>query len=249
MYQIPDGFVLWLTGLPASGKSMLAQVLHAKLTEQGICTSILDSDMLRVILTPEPDYTPQERNWFYITLTSLAALLAHSGVNVIIAATGNRRTYREAARLRITRFAEVYVVCPLEICQQRDPKGIYAQSRAGEADRVPGIGVPYEPPLLPEVIVDTGQLTPVEAAQVVLTELHTFLIPKNGPARVLQTWQATWPEVRGQLEELIIEQARHDPQFYAYHAEWSMREFERVLHQITRLAEHLHTHTAALAPD
>jgi adenylylsulfate kinase len=171
---LAPGFVLWFTGLPASGKTTLAYALQRKLANANIPTFILDSDEMRAILTPQPRYSPSERDWFYGVLGQFAGLLAKSGVNVLIAATANRRHYRDQARQQITRFAEVYVHCDLETCQQRDPKGIYAQAQEGTAVRVPGIGSSYEPPHQPEVVVDTTLLTVDEGATAVYQQLAAF---------------------------------------------------------------------------
>ena len=103
------GFVLWLTGLPSAGKTCLARELVGLLAERGMAVQILDSDELRRVLTPDPTYSPQERDWFYDTLGYIAALLARNGVPVIVAATAPRRDHRRAARQRVERFAEIYV--------------------------------------------------------------------------------------------------------------------------------------------
>ena len=145
------GFVVWFTGLPASGKTSLAYAMQAALAAQGdIQTVVLDSDELRAVLTPKPTYSAAERDWFYGVMSYLAAWLARDGVNVLIAATANRRRYRDEARRQIARFAEVHVVCSLAECQARDPKGIYKQAQAGEATFVPGVGATYEAPLQAE---------------------------------------------------------------------------------------------------
>ncbi|MFN2243769.1 MAG: adenylyl-sulfate kinase, partial [Anaerolineae bacterium] len=117
------GFALWLTGLPSSGKTTLAHALRRLLAERGIAVQILDSDELRRRLTPNPTYSAEERDWFYNIVTFLAELLTANGVNVLIAATASRQAYRQAARERIARLAEVYVECPPDVCRARDPKG------------------------------------------------------------------------------------------------------------------------------
>lgn len=175
-----SGFAVWLTGLPASGKSSLARELQRLLAERGVQTLILDSDDWRRILTPRPGYTESEREWFYGVIAFLARWVTRGGVNVLIAATAHRRAYRDRARAEIERFAEVYVRCPLEICQHRDPKGIYALAGTGQAERVPGVGVAYEPPLAPEALVDTSRLSPTEAAVAVLEQLHALLELSEG---------------------------------------------------------------------
>ena len=173
----PPGFVLWLTGLPASGKTTLAYALRQKLAANGVPAVVLDSDELRRILTPQPSYDAAERDWFYGVLGQLAGLLAKDGVNVLVAATANRRRYRDQARQQLTRFAEVYVRCDLATCQQRDPKGIYAQAQSGTAVSVPGVGSSYEPPTEPEIAVDTTLLTADEAATAVYHQLASFFQP------------------------------------------------------------------------
>lgn len=167
----PPGFVLWFTGLPASGKTTLAYALRQKLLADGVQAVVLDSDELRRIITPQPNYSASERDWFYGVLGRFARLIAQNGVNVLVAATANRRRYRDQARQQLTRFAEVYVRCDLATCQQRDPKGIYAQAEGGTAVSVPGVGSQYEPPIRPEIAVDTTALTADEAATAVYQQL------------------------------------------------------------------------------
>lgn len=164
-------FVIWFTGLPASGKTTLAHLLRRQLAAQGVHTVVLDSDELRTALTPRPDYSDAERDWFYSVIAYLAAWLANSGVNVLVAATAHRRRYREEARRQIGRFAEVYVQCPVAVCRERDSKGLYRRFEAGQVENVPGLDVPYEPPRAPEAAVDTGQQNPDDAAEAVLRQL------------------------------------------------------------------------------
>jgi adenylylsulfate kinase len=172
MNQHTSGFVIWLTGLPASGKSSLALALKKELECNHIHTIILDANELRLLLTPKPEYTDGERQWLYQAIVGLATLLSRNGDNVIIAATGNRRLYREKARHQIPRFAEVYLCCPLDICQKRDEKGQFLRNEENGADSVPGIGVAYERPFAPEAIVETVTQSPRRAAESVITTLQ-----------------------------------------------------------------------------
>lgn len=155
------GFAIWFTGLPAAGKSTLARALADALAAQDVQTQILDSDELRTVLTPAPDYSPQERDWFYATVAYLAQLLTQNGVNVLVAATAVQRVYRDRAREMLPKFLEVYVRCSLETAMARDEKGTYEQALSGEASTVPGVQIPFEEPLDPEVVVDT-ELVAVE---------------------------------------------------------------------------------------
>lgn len=161
------GFALWLTGLPSSGKSTLARALAGRLRAAGVVVQVLDSDELRKVLTPEPTYTTEERDWFYATLLFIAGLLVENGVNVILAATASRRRYRERARSRLPQFAEIFVYCPVAVCRERDPKGLWAQATQGEIDNLPGAGASYEPPLAPEIRVDTAELSVEETVDLI----------------------------------------------------------------------------------
>ncbi len=168
---VEPGFAIWLTGLPSSGKTTLAYALKHLLIECGVEVQVLDSDDLRRKLTPHPTYSPEERDYFYDLVAFLARLLTDNGVNVLIAATASRRAYREAARARIARFAEVYVDCSPEVCRARDPKGLWKRADEGEITTLPGAGAPYEPPGSPEVRVDTDQHSIEESADQIVDQL------------------------------------------------------------------------------
>jgi adenylylsulfate kinase len=149
-----SGVVVWLTGLPRSGKSTMAQALADELRAAGRATALLDGDEVRATLVPRPGYDPTGRDDFYATLGGLAALLARQGLVVLVAATAHRRAHRDAARARSPRFLEVHVATPIELCRGRDPAGLY---RSAARDALPGVGAAYEPPLAPEVVVtDVG---------------------------------------------------------------------------------------------
>jgi len=165
-------FAVWLTGLPASGKSTVARALAAELGGKGIRAAILESDAIRREIAPNAGYYDAERDAFYATLAYLARALVLHGVPVIVDATANRRTYRDRARDAIPGFLEVHVRCPLAVCQARDPKGIYRRGAEGTAKNVPGLSAPYEPPLLPEVVVDGERDDPAVAAGRIVAELE-----------------------------------------------------------------------------
>ncbi len=167
-----EGFAVWITGLPASGKSTLAAALAAALAESGIDAAVLESDALRKVFTPRPRYDEEEREVFYASLAHVGRLLTAHGVPVIFDATANRRAFRDRARRVIPKFLEVHVACPLAVCVARDPKGIYARSGRGEAANVPGIQADYEAPLHPEVEVRGDVEAPGEAARRVVAALR-----------------------------------------------------------------------------
>jgi adenylylsulfate kinase len=162
------GWALWLTGLPAAGKTTLARALQERLGRVGVAAALLDSDELRPLLSPEAAYGDDGRDEFYLRLTQLARLLTRDGVNVLIAATGNRRDYRVRAAQLLHPFAEVWVRCPLSVCRARDPKGLYAAAEAGAITQLPGVSAEYEAPLAPAVTVDTGRQSAAEAAETIL---------------------------------------------------------------------------------
>ena len=169
-----QGFALWLTGLPASGKSSITRELVKKLEAQSIRAMVLESDEMRKILTPQPEYTPDERDAFYRSLALIGELITRGNTHVIFDATANKRAYRDYARARIPKFVEIYVQCPLEVCRERDPKGIYSRASTGGAATVPGIQTPYEPPNDPEVILDCRS-SPEAGANVILDKLKQLL--------------------------------------------------------------------------
>jgi len=170
-----NGWCVWVTGLPGSGKTTIAKELLKTLREEGIHAQIVSSDMLRKFMTPNPKYTEEEREMVYGALIFTAKVLTENGINVIIDATGNRRRYRELARREIPRFMEAYVKCPLEVCVEREskraddeyaPKGIYKKAFTGESKTVPGIGVPYEESASPEVVIPSDKFNPRRCAEI-----------------------------------------------------------------------------------
>lgn len=165
------GWGLWLTGLPASGKTTVARALKDKLSERGVSAVLLDSDEVQRMLVPNAAYASADREQFYVRLAGFAAWLARAGEHVIIAATGSRRSYRAAARSQIEQFAEVWVSCPAEICRARDPKELYAHVAAGTTTSLPGSDAAYEPPEAAEAIVDTSRQTPEQAVEIVLMSI------------------------------------------------------------------------------
>jgi adenylylsulfate kinase len=161
-------WAIWITGPPGSGKSFLARGTADALRAIGSPVCVLELDEVRQTVTPDALYSAEEREVVYRVLIAMAAELVEAGVPVIIDATGHRRAWRELARERIDRFAEVQLECPVHVCREREryrrdshaPPGIYV--RAGRVGAtVPGVDVPYEPALAPELRLRTD-LVPVE---------------------------------------------------------------------------------------
>ena len=178
-------WAIWITGLPGSGKSSLARAAAAELRREGEPVRVLELDDIRKVLTPRPTYSDVERDAVYRALACMAAILTEVGVPVIIDATAHRRRWRDLARAAITRFAEVQLTCPLSVCEERErtrpvghaPRGIYA--RAGQPGAtVPGVDVPYEPALEPELTIDTST-EDVRAASARIAALGRTLRPER----------------------------------------------------------------------
>jgi len=169
-----NGFAIWITGVPASGKSTITRELVKKLEARGLRTLVLESDVMRAILTPNASYSDEERNAFYRSMAMIGEVIVRSGTNVIFDATGNKRAYRDYARSLIPNFMEVYVLCPIDICMNRDPKGIYGRASAGKTTTVPGLQVAYEPPRNPEVILD-GQSNAEAGSEIIVDHLKQLL--------------------------------------------------------------------------
>ena len=165
MVSKSQAFGVWLTGLPASGKSTVAAELEQHIRKLGINVTVLESDVLRKMLPMAARYDDQDREYFYSSLAFIGRVLIDHGISVIFDATANRRSYRDRAREQIERFLEIYVECPLETCMRRDPKGIYRKAREGKATDVPGLQAVYEPPEHPDLVIHGDRDDPADAAQ------------------------------------------------------------------------------------
>ena len=161
-------FAVWITGLPASGKSTLASELARQVRQLGVEITVLESDVLRKVFSTQQGYDEQDREYFYGSLAFIGCVLTEHGISVIFDATANRRSYRDRAREQIPRFIEVFVDCPLETCIQRDPKGIYRKAREGKASHVPGVQAVYEPPEDPALVIHGDRDVAEDAARRVI---------------------------------------------------------------------------------
>jgi adenylylsulfate kinase len=157
-------FAIWVTGLPASGKSTIVSALQPQLVGLGLMVEVLESDEVRRILTPTPTYSEAERDLFYRALAFIGQKLVAHGVTVVFDATASRRVYRDFAKALIPRFIEVSVECPLAICMERDRKGTYRKGQLGESLTVPGLQSPYEAPITPDLRIDSTTTPSGDAA-------------------------------------------------------------------------------------
>lgn len=168
MTEPRSALVVWITGLPASGKSSLARALVDALRARGCPPLWLDSDAMREILTPLADYSARDRDAFYGVLASLAIQAARGGVPVVVSATAAQRRYRDAARRGVERFVEVWLRCDVEICRARDPKGLYRRAETGVVQELPGVQVVFEEPETPELVFDSGRTPTAQMLDVLL---------------------------------------------------------------------------------
>jgi adenylylsulfate kinase len=169
--ECAPGFVVWLTGLPCSGKSTIASALAAKLRDGSRAIEVLDGDEFRRELCQELGFSREHRDLNVRRLAYVAALLSRNGAGVIVAAVSPYRHARQLARDRIGRFIEVYVRCPLTLCEQRDVKGMYALARAGRISSFTGVSDPYEPPEHADVDIDTSVVPVPQAVESIVTAM------------------------------------------------------------------------------
>ena len=168
------GCVIWFTGLSGSGKSTLALEVESALHQNGHLTYVLDGDNIRHGLNKNLGFSPADREENIRRIGEVAKLFADAGVITMTAFISPYRGDRDKARdlLGEGRFIEVFVDCALDVCEERDPKGLYKLARAGEIKEFTGISAPYEAPANPEVVVNTGEQTLEESTQEVIAFLE-----------------------------------------------------------------------------
>ena len=166
---------MWLTGLPAAGKTSLALAVDEHLQRLGVAACVLDGDELRDGLSSDLGLTHEDRTEQARRAGHVAALVAASGVIAVVALVSpfaeDRRLARDLHLRRGLRFLEVWVDTPLAVCQARDPKGLYARARAGELTGLTGLDAPYEAPQRPELRVNGSGETPAEGAARIVRSL------------------------------------------------------------------------------
>ncbi len=161
-------FTLWFTGLPCSGKSTLAQLVARELERLGRGVEVLDGDEVRRILTKGLGFSKEGRDENIRRIGFVCRLLNKHGAVAIAAAISPYRAVRQEVRATINNFVEVYVKASLETCIRRDVKGLYKKALAGEIKNFTGVNDPYEPPLCPELVVETDERTPAACVAQIL---------------------------------------------------------------------------------
>lgn len=178
-----QGLVLWLTGHSGAGKSTISALVAEELRARGHRVQIIDGDLIRERLSPDLGFSKADRDENVRRVTVLADLLSQHGVIVLAAMISPYRDKRDQARAQLgERFVEVHVRASLEACAQRDPKGLYAKALCGQIGEFTGISDPYEPPLQPELVLDTEQLSGEQCAARVVEYADARLgAPVAGP--------------------------------------------------------------------
>lgn len=170
-------FTIWLTGLSGSGKSTLAKLVSEELTRRGVSTETLDGDVIRTHLSLGLGYSKEDRDTNIRRIGWVCQLLTKHGISNIAAAISPYREIRDEVRRMVEvaggrgSFVEVYVNCSLEVCEERDRKGLYKKARLGQISNFTGISDPYEHPEAPEVVLDTAKESAEESAQKVIETL------------------------------------------------------------------------------
>lgn len=198
MKKAPRGFTLWFTGLPSAGKSTLAQLVAAELRSRGRAVEVLDGDVVRTHLCKGLGFSKEDRDENIRRIGFVCGLLSRHGVAAIAAAISPYRAIRDEIRASIGNFVEIYVKASVETCAQRDVKGLYKKALAGEIKNFTGVNDPYEPPLNPELTLETEKESPEQSTARIVRKLEelAFLDPLSGPAYT--------PEEEARIRERLV---------------------------------------------
>lgn len=182
MHNETNGFTLWMTGLSGAGKTTIALALEQLLRARGVRIERLDGDTVRQGLTRDLGFSKEDRDRNIERVAFVAKLLSRNGVGVLASFISPYRAARDAVREQATNFIEVFVDAPLEVCAQRDVKGLYAKALAGEIKEFTGVSDPYEAPEAPEITVHTDAETLEQSVSKIVRYLEDRkLIPHAEP--------------------------------------------------------------------
>ena len=168
------GFTIWFTGMSGAGKSTISHLLEQRLRAMRAKVEVLDGDVVRTHLSKGLGFSKEDRDENIRRIGFVCELLSRNGVIAVAAAISPYRAVREELRSRIPNFVEVYVQCPLEVLAGRDVKGLYKKAMAGEIGQFTGISDPYEPPLAPEVTIDSSAETPEQSLEKIWAALQNL---------------------------------------------------------------------------
>lgn len=161
-------FVVWMTGLSGAGKTTIARWLEEHYKSSGKRVEVLDGDEIRQNLSPGLGFSQEERTAHNKRVIYLAKMLSRNGVIVVVSLISPYKKVRDEAREALPKFMEVHVNCPLEVCMDRDVKGLYAKAKAGEVKKMTGLSDTYEPPENAELVIDTSQESVSDSAKRIL---------------------------------------------------------------------------------
>lgn len=170
-----SGFVIWFTGLSAAGKTTVGSLVARELESRGHTVEVLDGDVIRTHLSHGLGYSKEDRDTNIERIGWVSSRLARAGAAVIVSAISPYEEARRRARALVEEhapFVEIHVATPLDVCAERDPKGLYAKARSGEIEHFTGVSDPYEEPANPELRLDTAGRAPAESAASVLARLE-----------------------------------------------------------------------------
>ena len=165
------GFTIWFTGLSGAGKSTLSEVIEQRLKASGRNVEVLDGDIVRTHLSKGLGFSREDRDTNIKRIAFVCSLLTRNGVACISAANSPYRDTREWARKEIGNFVEVYIKCPIDVCRERDVKGLYKLADEGKIKEFTGVSDPYEEPVHPELIVETDKETVEESVERIFAKL------------------------------------------------------------------------------
>jgi adenylylsulfate kinase len=185
------GFTVWFTGLPSAGKSTLAALLADELKKRGQGVEVLDGETIRQYLSKDLGFSTEDRNENVRRIGFVCRLLVRHGIPAIVAAISPYRCARDEVRTGVGDFVEVYVKASVETCIQRDLKGLYKKALAGEIKGFTGIDDPYEPPLTPELIIETEMETPDQSLARILRRLEELGYVKPSRETGTDTFMST----------------------------------------------------------
>jgi adenylylsulfate kinase len=174
------GFTLWFTGLSGAGKTTIAEIVERELRQRHGKIEVLDGDIVRTNLSKGLGFSREDRDTNVLRIGFVADLLARNGVGVIVSAISPFKEVRDQVRRNVGEdFVEVFVDAPLDVCAERDVKGLYKKAFAGEIPQFTGVSDPYEPPAAPELHIKTNEEEPHESARRVISKLEElgYLLP------------------------------------------------------------------------
>ncbi|MFQ6077526.1 MAG: adenylyl-sulfate kinase [Thermodesulfobacteriota bacterium] len=198
--RMERGFTVWFTGLSCSGKTTVSKRVAEELRKRGLKVEVLDGDVVRTNLSKGLGFSKEDRDTNIKRIGFVCNLLTRNGVVAIGAAMSPYREVRDYNRREIGDFVEVYCKCPLEVCIERDVKGLYKKALAGEISNYTGISDPYEEPLNPEVMLETGKESEEESFRKVIRKLEELRYV--APAKVAGYTEEEEEKIKRRLTDL-----------------------------------------------